>query len=66
MNIAVVDAGANLVAFERMDGAWLGSIDITIDELLPPGRSTLRRKCWPKTRRAESSFSVSTSRITAG
>jgi len=27
-NIAVVDAGANLVAFERMDGAWLGSIDI--------------------------------------
>lgn len=27
-NIAVVDAGANLVAFVRMDGAWLGSIDI--------------------------------------
>jgi uncharacterized protein GlcG (DUF336 family) len=27
-NIAVVDAGANLIAFERMDGAWLGSIDI--------------------------------------
>ncbi len=22
MNIAVVDAGANLVAFSRMDGAW--------------------------------------------
>ena len=29
MNIAVVDAGGNLVAFERMDGAWLGSIDIS-------------------------------------
>jgi uncharacterized protein GlcG (DUF336 family) len=28
MNIAVVDDGNNLVAFERMDGAWLGSIDI--------------------------------------
>ena len=28
MNIAVVDAGANLVAFARMDGAWLGSLDI--------------------------------------
>ena len=28
MNIAVVDDGANLVAFERMDGAWIGSIDI--------------------------------------
>jgi uncharacterized protein GlcG (DUF336 family) len=30
MNIAVVDAGANLVAFARMDGAWLGSVDIAI------------------------------------
>lgn len=30
MNIAVVDAGANLVAFARMDGAWLGSVDISI------------------------------------
>src|SRR5215217_6884864 len=30
MDIAVVDAGANLKAFARMDGAWLGSIDITI------------------------------------
>lgn len=28
MNIAVVDAGTNLRAFVRMDGAWLGSIDI--------------------------------------
>jgi uncharacterized protein GlcG (DUF336 family) len=28
MNIAVVDEGNNLVAFSRMDGAWLGSIDI--------------------------------------
>ena len=28
MNIAIVDAGANLTAFARMDGAWLGSVDI--------------------------------------
>jgi uncharacterized protein GlcG (DUF336 family) len=28
MNIAVVDEGNNLTAFARMDGAWLGSIDI--------------------------------------
>jgi uncharacterized protein GlcG (DUF336 family) len=28
MNVAVVDAGANLTAFARMDGAWLGSVDI--------------------------------------
>ena len=30
MNIAVIDAGGNLKAFSRMDGAWLGSIDIAI------------------------------------
>ncbi len=30
MNIAIVDAGANLKGFLRMDGAWLGSIDIAI------------------------------------
>ena len=30
MDIAVVDAGGNLKAFNRMDGAWLGSIDISI------------------------------------
>jgi len=30
MNIAVVDRGGNLVAFVRMDGAWLGSKDISI------------------------------------
>ena len=28
MNIAVVDEGGNLVAFERMANAWIGSIDI--------------------------------------
>ena len=30
MNIAVVDAGGNLKAFARMDGAFLGSVDISI------------------------------------
>ena len=30
MDIAVVDAGGNLKAFARMDGAWLGSIDISM------------------------------------
>ena len=32
MNIAVVDAGGNLVSHIRMDGAWLGSIDISINK----------------------------------
>jgi uncharacterized protein GlcG (DUF336 family) len=30
MNISIVDSGANLKAFIRMDDAWLGSIDIAI------------------------------------
>src|SRR3954469_3245236 len=32
MNVAVVDAGGNLLAFERMENAWLGSIDISINK----------------------------------
>lgn len=32
MNIAVVDAGGNLVAHVRMDKAWLGSVDISINK----------------------------------
>lgn len=30
MNIAVADCGGNLVSHVRMDGAWLGSVDISI------------------------------------
>ena len=30
VNIAIVDEGANLVCFHRMDNAWLGSLDISI------------------------------------
>lgn len=32
MNIAVVDEGGNLAAFAKMDGAWLGSIDIAMNK----------------------------------
>ena len=32
MNIAIVDQGGNLLAFERMANAWLGSIDISISK----------------------------------
>ena len=31
-NLAVVDAGGNLITHARMDGAWLGSIDIAINK----------------------------------
>ena len=30
MNIAIADAGGNLISHVRMDGAWIGSIDISI------------------------------------
>jgi len=32
MNIAVADGGGNLIAHVRMDGAWIGSIDIAINK----------------------------------
>jgi uncharacterized protein GlcG (DUF336 family) len=32
MNIAVADAGGNLIAHVRMDNAWIGSIDISINK----------------------------------
>ncbi|GAB3256804.1 GlcG/HbpS family heme-binding protein [Arthrobacter pigmenti] len=32
MNVAVADAGGNLIAHVRMDGAWMGSIDISINK----------------------------------
>ncbi|BCB92019.1 GlcG/HbpS family heme-binding protein [Phytohabitans suffuscus] len=32
MNIAVVDMGGNLVAHVRMDGAWMGSVDISVNK----------------------------------
>jgi len=32
MNIAAVDEGGNLVAHVRMDGSWIGSIDISINK----------------------------------
>src|SRR5882724_1409898 len=34
MNIAVVDEGGNLVSHVRMDGAWIGSIDISINKAI--------------------------------
>jgi len=32
MNIAIADEGGNLVAHVRMDNAWIGSIDISINK----------------------------------
>ena len=40
--IAVVDSGANLVAFVRMDRAWLGGIDIAQDKAFTSCALTVR------------------------
>lgn len=32
MNIAIVDAGGNLITHIRQDGAWIGSVDISINK----------------------------------
>lgn len=41
MNIAVVDRGGNLVAFERMDDAWLASTDIAISKAFTAASLTM-------------------------
>jgi uncharacterized protein GlcG (DUF336 family) len=48
-NIAVVDEGGNLISHVRMDGAWLGSVDISINKAWTRGRSISRRKISPTT-----------------
>ena len=30
VSVAILDAGGNLKAFLRMDGSWLGSIDVAL------------------------------------
>ena len=52
MNIAVVDAGGNLVSHVRMDGAWIGSIDISINKAVTArafdiSTADLAKECQP-------------------
>src|SRR3954454_10035091 len=44
MNIAVVDGGGNLVSHVRMDGAWIGSIDISINKAFTSGAFDITTK----------------------
>jgi len=46
MNIAVVDAGGNLKAFARMEGAFLGSVDISIKKAKTAGMGEDDQKMW--------------------
>ena len=61
MNIAVMDAGRNLVAFERMDGAWVLSIDIAIDKAFTSaGRGLSTREIGEKAQPGGPLFGVNT------
>jgi uncharacterized protein GlcG (DUF336 family) len=44
MNIAVVDEGGNLVSHVRMDGAWIGSIDVSINKAYTSRAFGIRRR----------------------
>lgn len=61
MNIAVMDAGRNLVAFERMDGAWVLSIDIAIDKAFTSaGRGLSTREIGEKAQPGQPLFGINT------
>jgi uncharacterized protein GlcG (DUF336 family) len=42
--IAILDSGGHLKAFHRMDGAWLGAIDVAIKKARHPPCSKWKRK----------------------
>ncbi len=63
MNIAVADQGGNLVAHVRMDGAWIGSIDISINKAYTARAFDITTKDLATTRNQGDSSSGFTSRI---
>lgn len=65
MNIAVADAGGNLIAHVRMDGAWMGSIDISINKAWTARAFDLPTKDLPKTPNPGINSSASTPATTA-
>ena len=66
MNIAIVDAGGNLVAHVRMDGAWIGSIDISINKAFTSRAFDITTKDLAQHSQSGVSFSVFTPRIMDG
>jgi uncharacterized protein GlcG (DUF336 family) len=61
MNIAVMDAGRNLVAFSRMDGAWVASIDIAIDKAFTSaGRGLTTREIGKMAQPGQPLFGINT------
>lgn len=48
VNVAVVDSGGNLVAFLRMPGAFLHSIDIAVDKAYTAASFGLPTSAWSR------------------
>lgn len=65
MNIAVADAGGNLVAHIRMDNAWIGSVDISIKKAWTSRAFDVTTKDLAETVNRATSFLAFTPRITA-
>lgn len=64
MNIAVVDEDGNLVSHGRMDGPWIGSIDIAIQGIYFPC-SIFQPRTWPNIHNRVANSSEFTFLITA-
>jgi uncharacterized protein GlcG (DUF336 family) len=61
MNTAVMDAGRNLIAFQRMDGAWVASIDIAIDKAFTSaGRGLTTREIGEMAQPGQPLFGINT------
>jgi uncharacterized protein GlcG (DUF336 family) len=61
MNIVVMDAGRNLVAFHRMDGAWVASIDIAINKAFTSaGRGLTTKKVGEMAQPGQPLFGINT------
>ena len=66
MNIAVADEGGNLVAHVRMDAAWLGSIDISINKAFTARAFDISTKTYLVRRNLGSSSTGFTPQTTVG
>jgi uncharacterized protein GlcG (DUF336 family) len=61
MDIAVVDAGGNLKAHVRMDGAFIGSIDISINKAFTSiAFETQTKDLAPQTQSGQPLFGINT------
>ena len=63
--MAVVDAGGDLIAHVRMDGAWIGSVDISINKAFTARAFDPATKDLAENAQPGASSSASTARITA-